>query len=116
MPTVIGLGERASTGDGTCCVDNTTTLRAVIRAPEAATWSAPSCERRYRPLAGSQVQIYVGFVALVVNLLVAVVLTPVLRSRKVAEGADTTAPLDYHADEESDLRSANPAVEGAATR
>jgi len=70
----------------------------------------------WHPLAGSQVQIYVGFVALVVNLLVAVVLTPVLRSRKVAEGADTTAPLDYHADEESDLRSANPAVEGAATR
>jgi len=70
----------------------------------------------WHPLAGSQVQIYVGFVALAVNLLVAVVLTPVLRSRKVAEGADTTAPLDYHADEESDLRSAKPAVEGAATR
>ena len=46
----------------------------------------------WHPFAGSQVQIYVGFVALVLNLVVAVVLTPVLRARRVAEGADATAP------------------------
>ena len=59
----------------------------------------------WHPFAGSQLQIYVGFVALLLNLLVAVVLTPVLRARRVAEGADATAPADYHADEgAADLR------------
>jgi hypothetical protein len=33
----------------------------------------------WHPFAGSQLQIYVGFVVLLLNLLVAVVLTPVLR-------------------------------------
>ena len=68
----------------------------------------------WHPFAGSQVQIYVGFVALLLNLLVAVVLTPVLRARRVAEGADATAPADYHADEgAAELRPvAAPAAEG----
>ena len=71
----------------------------------------------WHPFGGSQVQIYVGFVALVLNLVVAVVLTPVLRARRVSEGVDTTSPLDYHADEESDLRPTDtPAAEGAVTR
>ena len=61
-------------------------------------------------------QIYVGFVALVLNLIVAVVLTPVLRARRVAEGADATAPLDYHADEGADLRPVAAPAEEAATR
>ena len=40
-----------------------------------------------------------------------------LRARRVAEGVDATSPLDYHADEESDLRPTDaPAAEGAATR
>ena len=56
----------------------------------------------WHPLAGSTVQIYVGFVALVVNLVVAVVVTAGLRVAKVAEGADETLPGDYHADEGSD--------------
>jgi hypothetical protein len=48
---------------------------------------------------------------------VAVVLTPVLRARRVSEGVDSTSPLDYHADEESDLRPTDtPAAEGVATR
>lgn len=55
----------------------------------------------WHPFAGSQVQIYVGFVALVVNLVVAVVATLVLRATKVAEGTDSTHPADYHADEGS---------------
>jgi len=55
----------------------------------------------WHPFAGSAVQIYVGFVALVVNLVVAVIATLVLRAAKVAEGDDSTHPADYHADEGS---------------
>jgi SSS family solute:Na+ symporter len=53
----------------------------------------------WRPFGGSQVQIYVGFVALVVNLAVAVLLTVALRAAAVSNGTDETAPGDYHADE-----------------
>jgi solute:Na+ symporter, SSS family len=56
----------------------------------------------WHPFAGSTLQIYVGFVALVVNLLVAVAVTFALRAAEVAEGADATRPGDYHADEGSD--------------
>jgi SSS family solute:Na+ symporter len=49
---------------------------------------------------------------------VAVIVTPVLRARRVSEGADATAPLDYHADEGSQrLRPvAEPLAEGAVAR
>jgi hypothetical protein len=41
----------------------------------------------------------------------------VLRARRVAEGADATAPPDYHADEATDLRPTTaPAAEEAAAR
>jgi solute:Na+ symporter, SSS family len=56
----------------------------------------------WHPFPGSMVQIYVGFVALVVNLVVAVVVTVALRAGNVAEGVDATHPADYHADEGSD--------------
>ncbi|MGI9001840.1 MAG: sodium:solute symporter family transporter, partial [Pseudonocardia sp.] len=56
----------------------------------------------WHPFTGSPVQIYVGFVALTLNLLVAVLGTLVLRARNVAEGADATSPADYHADEGSE--------------
>ena len=71
----------------------------------------------WHPFAGSQVQIYVGFVATVLNLLVAVILSPILRGRS-AEGTDATAPADYHADEGSErLRPVADAVgEGATVR
>jgi SSS family solute:Na+ symporter len=39
-----------------------------------------------------------------VNLLVSAVVTFALRAAGVAEGEDSTAPGDYHADEESDPR------------
>jgi SSS family solute:Na+ symporter len=70
----------------------------------------------WHPFGGSQVQIYVGFVALAFNLIVAVVLSALLRARGVAEGADVTEPLDYHADEGSQrIRpAAEPLAEGAA--
>jgi SSS family solute:Na+ symporter len=51
---------------------------------------------------GSKMQIYVGFVALVVNLLVAVIASALLRATSVSNGVDETEELDYHADEGSD--------------
>jgi SSS family solute:Na+ symporter len=51
---------------------------------------------------GSRVQIYVGFVALVVNLVVTVIASVALRAAAVSNGTDTTTQSDYHADEESD--------------
>jgi len=56
----------------------------------------------WHPFTGSPVQIYVGFVALTLNLLVVVLGTLVLRARNVAEGADATSPADYHVDEGSE--------------
>ncbi|OXM55331.1 sodium:solute symporter [Amycolatopsis thailandensis] len=59
----------------------------------------------WHPFSGSPVQIYVGFVALVANLLVAVIFTVIARRMKVFNGTDDTAPEDYHADEhDKDLR------------
>jgi SSS family solute:Na+ symporter len=55
----------------------------------------------WHPFAGSPVQIYVGFVALALNLLVAVLVTLVLRASGTPEGADATSLPDYHADEGS---------------
>ncbi|MEV4704991.1 monocarboxylate uptake permease MctP [Actinoplanes sp. NPDC049316] len=47
----------------------------------------------------SQKTIYVGFVAVAVNLLVAVVVTLILRAAKTPDGMDHTTPDDYFADE-----------------
>jgi SSS family solute:Na+ symporter len=67
----------------------------------------------WHPFAGSAVQVYVGFVALVLNLVVAVVVTLVLRARHMGEGVDATHPADYHADEGSHrLRPVAAAVAG----
>ncbi|MFR9805793.1 monocarboxylate uptake permease MctP [Pseudonocardia sp. RS010] len=55
----------------------------------------------WHPFAGSSVQIYVGFVALVLNLLVAVVGSAVLHALKVGNGPDATRGVDYHVDEGS---------------
>ncbi|GAA2806856.1 monocarboxylate uptake permease MctP [Crossiella cryophila] len=53
----------------------------------------------WEPFAGSKTQIYVGFIALVVNLVVAVVGTLIARQLKVFNGTDETKGEDYHADE-----------------
>ncbi|HET6499959.1 MAG TPA: sodium:solute symporter [Amycolatopsis sp.] len=53
----------------------------------------------WHPFGGSQLQIYPGFVALVANLVVAVVVTVIARAAKVPNGTDETVPGDYHADE-----------------
>ncbi|MEU5258451.1 monocarboxylate uptake permease MctP [Amycolatopsis sp. NPDC021455] len=59
----------------------------------------------WHPFAGSQVQIYVGFVALIGNLVVVVIGTVIARRMKVFNGTDDTNPEDYHADEhDKDLR------------
>jgi SSS family solute:Na+ symporter len=43
--------------------------------------------------------IYVGFVAVAVNLLIVVIVTFILRAMKTPDGADLTTPDDYFADE-----------------
>ncbi|MBE1580698.1 monocarboxylate uptake permease MctP [Amycolatopsis roodepoortensis] len=59
----------------------------------------------WHPLSGSQLQIYVGFVALIANLLIAVIFTVIARQLKVFNGTDDTEAADYHADEhDKDLR------------
>ncbi|MGH3900680.1 MAG: monocarboxylate uptake permease MctP [Pseudonocardiaceae bacterium] len=55
----------------------------------------------WQPFAGSSVQIYAGLVALVGNLVVAALVTVVLRQMRVFNGTDETDPQDYHADEDS---------------
>ena len=47
---------------------------------------------------GTDTRVYVGLVAFLLNLLVAVVLTVLLRAMKVAEGSDRTQPSDYFTD------------------
>jgi solute:Na+ symporter, SSS family len=71
----------------------------------------------WHPFTGSTVLIYVGFVALVLNLLVAVLVTLALRAGRVAEGADATHPADYHADEGSGrIQRVPDPLEGEPTR
>ncbi|MBM7770946.1 SSS family solute:Na+ symporter [Actinokineospora baliensis] len=55
----------------------------------------------WHPFGGTTVQIYVGFVALVANLVVAVLITLLARKLKVFNGIDQTEPADYHVDEDS---------------
>jgi SSS family solute:Na+ symporter len=59
----------------------------------------------WHPFSGSLVQIYVGFVALIANLVVAAIVTVIARRMKVFNGTDDTNAEDYHADEnDKDLR------------
>jgi SSS family solute:Na+ symporter len=54
----------------------------------------------WHPFGASTVQIYVGVVALIANLVVAVVATVIVRAFKVADTPDETSGADYHADAE----------------
>jgi len=63
----------------------------------------------WTPFDGSTRTIYAGFLALLVNVVVAVVATLVLRQLRVFNGADATDPADYYA-EEGDAR-VEPAYE-----
>jgi SSS family solute:Na+ symporter len=55
----------------------------------------------WHPFAGSPTQVYVGFIALIGNLLVAALVTIVARPMRIAGGTDETALLDYHHDKSS---------------
>jgi SSS family solute:Na+ symporter len=56
--------------------------------------------------------IYIGIAAVILNLVIGVVLTPVLRAAKVAEGSDETLPHQYTA-EPDDVPAPAPAGVGA---
>ncbi len=47
---------------------------------------------------GTETKVYIALVAFLVNLVIAVVLTVVLRAAGVPEGTDRTHPSDYEAD------------------
>jgi solute:Na+ symporter, SSS family len=55
----------------------------------------------WHPFPGSMLQVYVGFVALAANLIVAVIITLVIRRFARPLGEDATSPEDYHVDEGS---------------
>ncbi|MDQ4102427.1 MAG: sodium:solute symporter [Actinomycetota bacterium] len=55
----------------------------------------------WHPFAGSPTQIYVGFVALIANLVIAALVTVVLRQMRVFNGTDETNTGDYYEDEGS---------------
>jgi SSS family solute:Na+ symporter len=59
---------------------------------------------RWHPFAGSPTQVYVGFIALIGNLVVAVLMTIVLRQLRVFNGTDQTHPADYDEGEASPRR------------
>nr|WP_026360554.1 sodium:solute symporter [Amycolatopsis nigrescens] len=59
----------------------------------------------WHPFPGEMMQIYPGFIALIGNLVVAVLVTVVARRLKVSNGTDETEGTDYHTDEhDKDLR------------
>lgn len=53
----------------------------------------------WHPFAGNPIQIYVGFVALIGNLVVAALITIALRRMRIANGTDETTSRDYHQDQ-----------------
>ncbi len=55
----------------------------------------------WQPFAGSPTQVYVGFVALIGNLVVAILVTITLRQLRVSNGTDETTAQDYLQDEGS---------------
>ena len=55
----------------------------------------------WQPFAGSPTQVYVGFVALIGNLAIAILVTIALRQLRVSNGTDQTTPHDYLQDEGS---------------
>jgi SSS family solute:Na+ symporter len=66
----------------------------------------------WHPFPGSTTQIYVGIVALIANLIVAVVVTLILRAVKAREGVDETISSDYQAEEGDPVRTPGGALVG----
>lgn len=74
----------------------------------------------WQPFGESATPIYVGFVALILNLVVAVLVTWAARALKVPEGVDDTTANDYHADDGPETVAAEelpeaPAAPGGST-
>jgi SSS family solute:Na+ symporter len=65
----------------------------------------------------TKMTVYVGAIALAVNLIVAVVVTAVLKAAKTADGVDSTRTSDYYADEGDPkvVRGTREVEEGLAT-
>jgi SSS family solute:Na+ symporter len=65
----------------------------------------------------TKMTVYVGVIALAVNLVVAVVVSVVLKAAKTADGVDLTRTDDYHADEGDQrvVRGTREVEEGLAT-
>jgi len=79
--------------------------------PTVDHWGSPLA----LPPFADETKIYIGLTALVLNLLVAVAITFVLRAMGTAEGDDETTPDDYHADADDPRVSRVPAGQGADT-
>ncbi len=98
------------------------------------TWTAYGVERVGEPgshfgsplatVPGTDTQVYIALLALAVNVVLAVVLTVVLRRMGAGEGVDQTSPSDYHADAgdegveedlEPEIASGEPARASAST-
>ena len=72
-----------------------------VASPTASHWAASSDIEFGH-------SIYIGLSAVVLNLVIAVVLTPILRAARVPEGADETLPEQYTADPEQAPRPRRP--------
>jgi SSS family solute:Na+ symporter len=70
----------------------------------------------WHPFGGSVIQIYVGVVALIANLVVAVIVTLIARLVRVPEGIDETMAASYHAEGEHPAEQPLPSLAGAADR
>ena len=65
--------------------------------PRSATRAATSAARS-TTFPFTETLVYIGFTAFLLNLVVTVVLTVVLRALRCRPGVDQTVPADYHAD------------------
>ena len=78
--------------------------------PDVEHWGSPVA---LLPFA-DETKVYIGLTALMLNLLVTVALSLILRAAKVPEGTDQTHPDDYHADADDPRVATQPASTGAA--
>ncbi|MGH3830700.1 MAG: sodium:solute symporter family protein [Pseudonocardiaceae bacterium] len=68
----------------------------------------------WHPFANSPMQIYVGFVALIGNLVIAAVVTIVARQLRIGNGTDETEARDYHAEARRNSVSSSVVSSGAS--
>jgi len=78
------------------------TIKLVNGAPKTTTSGVWHFGSSLREFPFTHTKVYIAMTALVINLVVAVVLTALLRLLRVPAGADATEPADYRADVPSD--------------